>query len=133
LINLIDVFITLKRYHVKGKLFRVIDEVSETSGMESSRILLSQVFKYNYDQNCVMAVSPSTVYRDRLAQEAGLTPRDIINETWIRASILKTLENRDVHTIKEVSTFCRYYARNPQEAMAKIGLDRERMIKDLGK
>ena len=34
LINLIDVFIILKRYHVKGKLYRVIDEISETAGME---------------------------------------------------------------------------------------------------
>ena len=133
LINLIDVFIILKRYHVKGKLYRVIDEVSETSGMESNKVLLSQVFKYNYDQNHVAPVSPSTVYRDRLAQETGLSPRDVINETWIRAAILKTLDNRDVHTIKEVSTFCRYYALHPKEAMAKIGLDRERMLKELSK
>jgi len=133
LINLIDVFIILKRYHVKGKLYRVIDEVSETSGMEAAKVLLSHVFKYNYDQNCVVAVSPSTVYRDRLAQETGLTPRDIINEMWIRAAILKTLDNKDIHTIKEVSTYCRYYALNPVEAMVKIGLDRARMLKELSK
>ena len=133
LVNLIDVFIVLKRYHVKGKLYRVIDEISETGGMESSRVLLSQVFKYNYDQNAVMSLSPSTIYRDRLAQETGLSPRDIINETWLRAAILKTLDNKDIHTIKEVSTFCRYYALNPQEAMVKIGLDRQRMLKDLGR
>jgi len=133
LINLIDVFIVLKRYHVKGKLFRVIDEISETSGMESNQVLLSQVFKYNYEQNHVMAVSPSTVYRDRLAHETGLTPRDIINETWVRAAVLKALDDRDIHTIKEVSTFCRYYALNPTDAMLKISLDRERMLKDLGK
>jgi len=133
LINLIDVFIILKRYHVKGKLYRVIDEVSETSGMETAQVLLSHVFKYNYDQNRVSAVSPSTVYRDRLAQETGLSPRDIINETWVRAAILKTLDNRDIHTIKEVSTFCRYYALNPVDAMTKIGLDRDHMLKDLSK
>jgi len=68
-----------------------------------------------------------------LALETGHTPRDIINETWIRAAVLKTLDNKDVHTIKEVSTFCRYFALNPKEAMAKIGLDRDRMLKDLGK
>jgi len=133
LINLIDVFVILKRYHVKGKLYRVVDEISETSGMEASKVLLSHVFKYNYDQNRVCSVSPSTVYRDRLAQETGLTPRDIINETWVRASILKTLDNKDIHTIKEVSTFCRYYALYPKEAMSKIGLDREGMLKSLSK
>jgi len=133
LINLIDVFVILKRYHVKGKLFRVIDEVSETSGMESSKVLLSHVFKYNYEQNRVMAVSPSTVYRDRLAQETGHTPREIINETWVRGAVLKTLDNKDIHTIKEVTTFCRFYSINPKEAMSKIGLDRDRLLKELSK
>ena len=132
LINLIDVFVILKRYHVKGQLYRVIDEISETSG-DGQRVLLSHVYKYNYEQNRVLSVSPSTVYRDRLAQEAGLTPRDIINETWLRASALKVLHDKNVHTIKEVSTFCHFYALNPKEAMAKIGLDRERMLKDLNK
>jgi hypothetical protein len=101
--------------------------------MESSKVLLSHVFKYNYDQNHVVAVSPSTVYRDRLAQETGLSPRDIINETWVRAAVLKILDNKDIHTIKEVTTFCRYYAINPKEAMSKIGLDRDRMLKELSK
>lgn len=133
LINLIDVFIILKRYHVKGKLYRVIDEISETSGMEANKVLLSHVFKYNYDQNKVMGVSPSTVYRDRLAQETGLSPRDVINETWIRAAVLKTLDSKGIHTIKEVSTFCRYYALYPKEALAKIGLDQAKMLKDLNK
>lgn len=132
LINLIDAFVILKRYHVGGQLYRVIDEISETSG-DGQRVLLSHVYKYNYEQNRVLSVSPSTVYRDRLAQEAGVTPRDVINETWIRASILKVLNDRQVHTIKEVSTFCHCYARNPVDAMAKIGLDRERMLKDLSK
>jgi flagellar protein FlaI len=131
LINLIDVFIVLKRYHVNGKLYRVIDEISETSGMEAQKVLLAQVFKYNYDQNRVLPTSPSTVYRDRLAQESGLTPRDIINETWLRAAVLKTLDVKNVHTIKEVSTFCRYYAVNPMDAMAKIGLDRGALLKSL--
>jgi flagellar protein FlaI len=132
LINLIDVFVILKRYHVKGQLYRVIDEISETSG-DGTRVLLSHVYKYNYEQNRVLSVSPSTVYRDHLAQEAGVTPRDIINETWLRASVLKVLNDKDVHTIKEVSTFCHFYALKPAEAMAKIGLDRERMLKDLNK
>ncbi len=131
LINLIDVFIVLKRYHVDGKIFRVIDEISETSGMENMKILLSQVFKYNYEQKRVMPVSPSTVYRDRLAHEAGVDPREVINETWIRAVVLKTLAEKGISTIKEVSTFCRFYSENPKEAMLKIGLDRERMLKEL--
>jgi flagellar protein FlaI len=133
LIGLIDVFVILKRYHVDGKIYRVVEEVSETSGMEGNKVLLSHIFKYNYDQKKVMAVSPSTIYRDRLAQESGISPREVIAETWIRANILKNLADRGIHTIKEVATFSRYYATNPSEAMQKIGLDRERMLKEINK
>jgi flagellar protein FlaI len=131
LINLIDVFIILKRYHVQDKLFRVIDEVSETSGMENNKVLLSQIFKYNYEQKRVLPVSASTVYRDRLAHQSGHTPRDVINETWIRAIVLKTLTERGLHTIKDITTFCHFYSDHPQEAMARIGLDRERLLKEM--
>lgn len=131
LINLIDVLVVLKRYHVDGKVFRVVDELSETGGMENTKILLSQVFKYNSEQKRTLPVSPSTVYRDRLATEAGIEPRDIISEAWIRAIVLKTLADKGVVTIKEVTTFCRFYSENPKEAMRKIGLDRERMLKEL--
>ena len=133
LINLIDVFVILKRYHVDGKIFRVVDEVSETSGMENAKVLLSPIFKYNYEQKRVIANSPSTIYRDRLAAEIGLTPRDVMVETWVRANVLKNLHERKIHTIKEVSTFCRYYTDNPTEAMFKIGLDRQRMVKEASK
>jgi flagellar protein FlaI len=133
LINLIDVFIILKRYHVDGKLFRVVDEVAETSGMENSKVLLSQIFKYSYEQKRVVATSPSTIYRDRLSKEAGMAPRDIIAETWLRANVLKSLTDRGVHTIKELATFCRFYTANPTEAMQKIGLDRQRMLQEINK
>ncbi len=131
LINLIDVFIVLKRYHVDGKMFRVVEEMSETGGMENMKVLLSQVFKYSYEQKRVMPASPSTIYRDRLAQESGLNAKDIINETWIRAVVLKTLADRGVHTITEVATFCRYYHDDAAGAMAKIGLDRAGIVREL--
>lgn len=133
LINLIDVFVILKRYHVDGKLFRVVDEVSETGGMENAKVLLSPIFKYNYEQKRIIANSPSTIYRDRLAQETGMSAREVMVETWIRANVLKNLHERKVHTIKEVSTFCRFYTENPAEAMLKIGLDRQRMLKEASK
>jgi len=133
LINLIDVFVILKRYHVDGKLFRVVDEIAETSGVEGNHILRHEIFKYNYEQKRVISTSPSTIYRDRLAEETGQKPRDIIAETWIRANVLKNLADRGVHTIKELATFCRYYALNPAEAMNKIGLDRQRMLREMNK
>ena len=133
LINLIDVFIVLKRYHVDGKIFRVIDEMAETSGIEGQHILRHEIFKYNYELKKVIATSPSTIYRDRLAQETGMKPRDIIAETWIRANVLKNLTERGVHTIKEVATFCRFYTSNPTEAMQKIGLDRQKMLREINK
>lgn len=128
LVNLIDVFIVLKRFHVKEKVYRVIDEVSETSGMEQVKILLSQVFKYDYDSKNVRQLNPSTVYRDRLAQQSGLTPKLVMREHLLRTFLLEQLDKRNMNTVKEIATFCRYYSRDPNGAVAGLGFDRQKLL-----
>jgi len=128
LINLIDVFIILKRYHVRDKIFRVVDEVSETSGMEQIKILLSTVFKYDYEAQGHVQVSPSTIFRDRLSKETGLTPKEVMKEHLLRAYILEELDKRNISTLKEITTFCHYYNQDPDKATAGLGLDRQELL-----
>ena len=130
LVNLIDVFVIMKRFHVRDKVFRVVDEVSETGGMEQKTVLLSQIFKYDYERKAIRSITTSTVYRDRLARSAGLTPRDIIDEVDVRALALKTLAEKGIHTMKEITVFCRAYNRNPKAVLASIGLDRDELIRN---
>jgi archaeal flagellar protein FlaI len=128
LVRLIDVFIVLKRYHVGNKVFRVVDEVSETSGMEQTKVLLSNIYKYDYERRQIRTVTTSTVYRDRLAQEAGLLPKDIMMEVQLRAFLLEQLAERNMKTLREVTSFCRAYNRNPDEAVKTLGYKREDLI-----
>ena len=128
LVNLIDVFIVLKRYHVKDRLFRVVDEVSETSGMEQVKVLLSQVYKYDYETHTVKQLNPSTVYRDRLAEQSGLSPKEIMEEHLIRAFMLKQLDEKDLSTVKEVTTFCRAYNKDSNEVLKSLGFDRDELL-----
>ena len=125
LIRLVDVFIVLKRYHSGMKPFRVIDEVSESSGMEQEKVLLSHIYKYDYEQQTQVGMSTSTVYRDRLSHEAGLLPKDLIMEIQIRAFLLEELAKRDHKTMKEVTAFCRAYNRDPDGAVASLGFNRD--------
>jgi archaeal flagellar protein FlaI len=129
LVNLIDVFVVLKRYHVGDRVFRIVDEISETGGMEQAKILLAPTFKYNYDQRKLQMVSPSTVYRDRLASQSGLTPKEVIDELVVRAVCLQELVGKDMHTMKDVTTFCRAYRENSKKALSGLGLDREKILK----
>ncbi|HOW36559.1 MAG TPA: ATPase, T2SS/T4P/T4SS family [Candidatus Omnitrophota bacterium] len=129
MVNLVDVFIIMKRFHVHDKVYRVVEEVSETGGMEQRVILLSQIFKYDYERKAIRGVSTSTVYRDRLAKIAGVTPKDIIDEVYLRTAILKILLEKDIHTMKEVTVFCRTYNRKPEEALANLGLSRQEILK----
>lgn len=128
LIRLIDVFVVLKRYHVDNKVFRVVDEVSETSGMEQEKVLLSQIYKYDLESRKIKPVSTSTVYRDRLAQQAALLPRDIILEVQLRALLLQKLAERGHVTLREVTSFCRAYNRNPDETVASLGFNRQELL-----
>jgi len=129
LVNLIDVFVVLKRFHVKDKLYRVIDEVSETGGMEQKTILLSTIFKYNYEKKLIESVSPSTIYRDKLARSSGLSAKEIMDEIYVRGVILKTLSNRNVRSINEVTMFCHAYNTDPRSALASLEIDRNKILR----
>jgi len=129
LVNLVDVFICMKRFHVQNKVYRVIDEVSETGGMESRTILLSQIYKYDYERKAIKGIASSTVYRDHLAREAGLVPKDIIEEVYVRTYVLKTLANQGMITMKELTVYCREYNRDAKKALAALGLTKEEILK----
>lgn len=128
LIRLIDVFVVLKRYHGDNKVFRVVDEVSETSGMEQEKVLLSQIYKYDYESRAIKPMAVSTVYRDRLAQQAGLLPRDIIMEVQLRGYLLEQLAEHGHTTLREVTSFCRAYNRDPNAACQLLGLNRKELM-----
>jgi hypothetical protein len=129
LVNLIDVFIVLKRFHVKDKIYRVVDEVSETGGMEQKTILLSTIFKYDYDKKIIESISPSTIYRDKLARSSGFTAKEIMDEVRVRANVLKTLADKGIRSINEVTMFCHAYNADSKSALASIGIDRNKILK----
>ena len=91
LVNLVDVFVVLRRLNVHGKVSRRVVEVAETAGMEKQIVLLSTSWSYDAERGQIVESSPSTVYRDRLAQEAGVTSASIMAETARRAAFLKLL------------------------------------------
>lgn len=128
LVRLIDVFIVLKRYHVGEKIFRVIDEVSETSGMEQEKVLLSHIYKYEYETGNLKSMATSTVFRDRLAQQAGLLPKDIMLEVQLRAFLLEQLAQRGHTTLREVTSFCRAYHRSADHAIKSLGFSRDDLL-----
>ncbi|MFZ5800023.1 MAG: ATPase, T2SS/T4P/T4SS family [Candidatus Omnitrophota bacterium] len=128
LVNLIDVFIITRKLQVGGKVMRMIEEVSETGGMEQRTVLLSQLWKYDFEHNQTREVSPSTIYRDRLSKATGLAPRQIIDEVKVRARILEILAQKDISSIKEISAFCRAYNLDNDNALSKLRLTKRDLL-----
>lgn len=130
LVNLIDVFITVKKYQIKNSFFRVVDEVAETAGMEQKVVLLSPVWQYNYEKMEFVERQPSSVFRDKVCRTGGIAIKKFIEEVNVRAQILKVLREREMHKIDEVSKFCRLFHRDKDEAIEKLGLTRNHFYKE---
>jgi flagellar protein FlaI len=131
LVNLIDVFITAKKYQVKNSFFRVVDEVSETAGLEQKVVLLSPVWSYNYEKSGFVERQPSSVFRDKLCKLGGFPAKNFIDELKIRAFLLKTLKEKEMHKIEDVSNFCRLYHRDMDAALDKINLTKDYIVKEV--
>lgn len=123
LVNLIDVFIVLKRLRVGEDVLRVVGDVVETAGLEKQMVLLSGVWTYNVERQQSVEVSPSSVFRDRLAEAAGLTPKQILEETKRRAEVLRAMHTKlQITSIAEMASFCQHYVMHPEEALRQLGL-----------
>lgn len=131
LINLIDVIIVLKRYDVRSDVHRVVNEISETGGIQSSKVLLSEIFKFDFTSKRFEKSAPSTTYRDRLAEQAGLHAKDIMYELAIRAHILENLDQQNISSPDQITAFCRAYSKDPIKMTSSLGLDRNKLYEEL--
>jgi len=129
LINLIDVIVIMRRYNIKDFIHRVVGELVETAGMEKKTVLLSLLCSYDLAKEKFQSSAVSSVYRDRLAVVSGQTPREILDETKVRAGILQTLLAKNILDIQEVSGFCRRYINNPQGVFKELGINRENFLR----
>ncbi len=121
LINLVDVFVILRRLEVNGKVRRVVAEIAETAGMERDIVLLSPVWTYDHMWREVVESAPSSVFRDKLAAESGCTAAQIMKETSQRAEILARMQESGHFTdINTVTVFCQRYSEHPEEAIAEL-------------
>jgi flagellar protein FlaI len=130
MVNLIDVFITAKKYQVKNSFFRVVDEVAETAGLEQKMVLLSPVWVYNYEKGNFVERQPSNVFRDKVCKLGGFPAKDFIEELKARAKLLKILKEKEIHKIEDVSNFCRLYHRDKDAALEQLHISREHLVGD---
>lgn len=131
LVNLIDVFITMVKFHVKHEVFRVISEVAESAGLEQKKVLLSTVWKHDYEKRQFIEVSPTSVFRDKLARASGMPVVEVIKELQLRAEILKIMDNKELSKIEDTSKFFRLYNKDADEALGTFGLTKAEMLKNI--
>lgn len=131
LVNLIDVFVTLVKYHVKHEVFRAVAEIAETAGMEQKKVLLSTIYKYDYESRAFGEESPTSVFRDKIARASGLPSIEIIKERKIRAEILKCMDHKNFNKMEEAAKFFRLYNKNADEALALLDVTRSDLMKNV--
>lgn len=130
LVNLVDVFIIMKRFNLDGEIVRVSGEIVESAGMERKLVLLSPVWSYDYPQRKFVISSVSSVYRDRLAEVSGFCANRIMQEVCLRAKMLRILEERDISNLKQITLFCRKYHAHPRQALDDLNIESEEFFPD---
>jgi len=129
LINLVDAFVIMRRYNVRGRMQRVVGELVETGGMEQKKVLLSALWSYDLSRCEFRESAVSSIYRDRLAEISGRSPKEVMEELKLRTALMKVLLERGIKDIHQVTDFCRKYSNDANAAIEGLGLKREDLIK----
>ena len=121
IVPLIDVFIIMRQFYQKGNVLRAVVQISETGGIEK-KVLLSDLAKFDVTSGKMLESHPSVIYRDRLAQASGVTPKEILDELKARSRILQDLALKGVKSVEQLSAFCSDYYADPDDALEKYGV-----------
>ena len=121
MINLVDVFVIMKKLEAGGLVRRVVNELVETAGMEQKEVLICPVWKYDQEGDKFTELSPGP-YRDHLAKAKGVYPTEVIKELKLRVEILKKLKKLDRASFQEVTKFCGLYSVDRKKALSEIGI-----------
>jgi len=120
LINLVDVFIIMHRFSTNGKIHRAVGELVETAGIEKKMVLLSPLWTYDSPNSKFKAPEISSIYRERLAEISGKTPKSIIEELNKRTQAIEKLLEKNIEDFHAVTVFCRKYLADPVEALKEL-------------
>jgi flagellar protein FlaI len=119
LVNLVDVFVIMRRYVVNGEVRRVVGELVETAGMEKNTVLLSSPSSYVLADD-EFSESTSSIYRDRLALISGKTPKEIMQEVKRRAKVISRMVEKDISEFRAVTLMCRKYIKDPEATCREL-------------
>ncbi len=131
LVNLIDVFITLTKFHVGHEVFRVVAEIAETAGLEQKKVLLSTLFRYDFEKRFFVEQSPTSVFRDKIARASGRSALDVIKELKLRTEVIKIMDNKDMNNYELAADFFKLYNKDSDKALAQLGMTREELLKNI--
>jgi len=127
LVNLIDVFVIMRRYNINGTIHRVVGELVETAGLEKKMVLLSTLWTYDLTQHVFSESAVSSIFRDKLAQISGISAKDIIKEIKVRTNLIKILVERNINDTAELTKIFRKYAVDPNAAIGNLGFKKEEL------
>ncbi|TAM37925.1 CpaF family protein [bacterium] len=120
LVSLIDVFIVMRKINTGQGVLRVVEELSESAGLEQKTVLVSPLWRFDPASRRINKLDPSTVYRDKLSRSSGLSGKQIMDEIAKRSDFLNKLRAAGIKSIKEVSSYCELYIRSPKDAVLKV-------------
>ena len=120
-INLIDALMVVSQVSMQKTYERRVTQISEISGVET-KVLLSDLYLYDYKTKKGSPILPSITYRDTLARLTGYTPNEILGEENRRAKILEALNKLGIRDLRGINEFCKDYYDDPANALQKIGL-----------
>ena len=123
IIPIIDVLIVVSMVRPKsGEIpIRKITQMSEISGIET-KILLSDLYRFDYKTMRASPILPSVTYRDMIARLSGVSPADILAEEKVRAVILQKLNDMGKRDLRSISQTVRDYYYDPEHTLKKLGL-----------
>jgi flagellar protein FlaI len=125
MLAVLDLIIVLTRFHEGKASKRMITHIQEVGVLMQGQIQLGAVYKYNAKTKKTEFSRFPAVTINKIAEIAGLTPKDVIDEIKKREMVLKYLVLKKINKEKDFVNFVRSYYENPEKILGMIRIEKQ--------
>ncbi len=124
----LDLIIVLTRFHEGKASKRMITHIDEVGGMMEGQIQLGPVYGYNAKSKKTEFSRFPAVTINKMAEIAGLSPKDVIDEIKKREMIIKYMIAKNINGEEYFVKFVRSFYDDPEKILNNIMMEK-RMLK----
>jgi flagellar protein FlaI len=121
MIPLVDMIVVMNRIFDRTRgMTRRVTQVAEVSGVEKDVVQMGDIYLWDIETDQIKRTMYPIMLKEKIAKGAGITPKRLNTEIYIRERILKYMADNKINDNRDVISLFQSYHLNPKDVVSEL-------------